>query len=127
MSKSFKAFLFTPSLAPILYVFYNYIATSGRTGDIGGAGIIALICYSWAIIIGFPLSKVMRSKSWSKWWQYFIVGFISGSPFAIFWYGFGLPMMLVMFVTAGIISGVSAIVFWAIINPAPNKKINKDT
>jgi hypothetical protein len=115
MKKSTIAFIISPSVAPIIYMLFNFITTSGRTSDLGGAAIIAGICYSWALFAGLPLIKLMDRKKWNKWWQYFTVGFVSGTPFAIFWFPFGSSMVLIMFLSAGLVAGFSAITYWLVL------------
>jgi hypothetical protein len=112
MKKSTIAFIIAPSVAPLMYMLFNFITTSGRTSDLAGAFIIAGICYAWALFAGLPLIKLMARKKWSKWWQYFTVGFLSGTPFAILWFPFGSSMMFIMFFSAGLVAGVSAITYW---------------
>jgi hypothetical protein len=112
MKKSTIAFIIAPSVAPLMYMLFNFITTSGRTSDLAGAFIIACICYAWALFAGLPLIKLMERKKWSKWWQYFTVGFVSGTPFAILWFPFGSSMMFTMFFSAGFVAGVSAITYW---------------
>jgi hypothetical protein len=112
MKKSTIAFIIAPSVAPLMYMLFNFITTSGRTSDLAGAFIIACICYAWALFAGLPLIKLMERKKWSKWWQYFTVGFVSGTPFAILWFLFCSSMMFIMFFSAGLVAGVSAITYW---------------
>jgi hypothetical protein len=112
MKNSTIAFIISPSVAPLMYMLFNFITTSGRTSDLAGAFIIACICYAWALFAGLPLIKLMERKKWSKWWQYFTVGFVSGTPFAILWFPFGSSMMFIMFFSAGLVAGVSAITYW---------------
>lgn len=112
MKKSIIAFIIAPSVAPLIYMLFNLITTFGRTSDLGGAFIIAAICYAWALFAGLPL---MERKKWSKWWQYFTVGFVSGTPFAILWFPFGSSMMFTMFLSAGLVAGVSAITYWLVL------------
>jgi hypothetical protein len=78
----------------------------------------------WALVIGLPLNKLMIHQAWLKWWQYVIAGCISGTPFALFWVGWGSQLIIVMLVSAALVAGASAIVFWLIVKPAPNKSIN---
>ena len=115
MKKSTIAFIIAPNVAPLIYMLFNFITTSGRTSDLGGAVIIAGICYAWALFAVLPLIKLMERKKWSKWWQYFTVGFVSGTPFAILWFPFGSSMMLIMFLSAGLVAGGSAITYWLVL------------
>jgi len=40
MKKSTIAFIITPSVVPLIYMLFNFITTTGRTADLGGAVII---------------------------------------------------------------------------------------
>ncbi|TLU61885.1 hypothetical protein FE810_13800 [Thalassotalea litorea] len=126
MKNSIIAFIFAPSAAPLIYSLFNFVATSGGSPDLGGALIIAGICYIWALFPGILLVKLMERQKWFHWWQYFLVGFVSGTPFALFWYSFGGSMIFTMFISAGFVAGVTAVLFWLITKLEPTIQINKD-
>lgn len=106
--------LIAPGIVPLLWMPLNIFWSGGRNADVGGALLIAVLCYFGAIAAGLPALRLMRHRGLMRWNHFLVGGALAGLVFSLLWLAFGLPFMAIMLLIGTLTGVTSALAFWFI-------------
>lgn len=111
MNRVIAGFLIAPSLTPVC-IFLLGLAFGSPGEAVAWSILFAVLCYSSALIFGYPAFRLMNSRGWLKKTHFLIGGALAGPVFGVIGLLETTRLGVAMFLIAGAGGATSALIFW---------------